>query len=176
MRHRIIEQRHSHRIPHRHPSASLRQQCPVLKRSHRIQPRFRRTIYKTAIDPRGHLVDLFARSIRTLAGVPIVRGPMERNVLVATTLRIVHFVAFLDIDAMHFDGAARLGGHHHLVGDQLAEERQDRCPIELRAEAIFAAHKESTQFSRRWPIVAGHRVHTVRIGGRCLAHQMTVWI
>lgn len=124
MRQWIIEQWHTHFVTHRHNARLVGQQCAVDKTAHRIQPRFRRAVNEAAIDPSGHLIDLFARRIRTLAGVAVVGGTVEWNVLVTQTFGIVHFVAFLDFDAMHFDGASRLRRHDNFVGHHLAEKGQ----------------------------------------------------
>lgn len=69
---------------------------------------------------------------------------MERDVALAFAFLVVHIVAFLDHDAMHLDGTARLGRHHDLVGHHLAEEGQQRCPVLFGAEPILTAHKQST--------------------------------
>lgn len=99
---------------------------------------------------------------------------MKRDVLVADTLLVVHLIATIDLDAMHFDRATRFRRHDHLVGDHLAEKRQKCGSIVLRAEAVTAAHKQLAESTRRGPIRAGHHVHAVCVRRWSLAHEMAV--
>jgi len=86
---------------------------------------------------------------------------MEWYVLVATALPIVHLVAFLDLDAVHLDGTARLGGHHNLIGHQLAKKGQQGRPVELRTQSILSPHKQTTEPAGRGSIGTCHRVNPI---------------
>lgn len=66
------------------------------------------------------MTHLFPRTVGALASLAVVAGAVEGDVLVALTLLVIHLVALLYLDLMHFYGTARLTRHddlgaHHLT-------------------------------------------------------------
>lgn len=105
-----------------HRLSGRREERAVLERAHRVHPRLRSAVNERAVDPAGHAVQLLAGAVGTLAGVLVVAGPVERDVLVAAALLVVHLVALFDRDLVHLDGATALTGHQDFARDHLACE------------------------------------------------------
>ncbi len=74
---------------------------------------------EAGVDPAGHAVLLLPRRVRTLSGLRVVVGPVERHELVPLAVSVEHLVALADGDLVHLDGAARLAGHQDLGGYHL---------------------------------------------------------
>lgn len=106
-------------------------------------------------------VYLFARRVRALPGASIVHCAVERDVSVTPALLIVHLIALLNLNPVHFDGAARLRRHHNLVCYDLPEESQQRRPVLRRAETVLTPHKQPAEFARRGSIRSSHAVDSI---------------
>ena len=57
----------------------------------------------------------------------------------------------------------------------LTEKSEEGRFVADRGQSVFALHKEIAQFARRRPVLSGHHVDPVVIGGRYLSYQPAIY-